>query len=102
MNFAKTPRIAISPVKQPSPSSSHPTVNSDDLVKNPKLRHSPVFALAGSVKAGIQKYLKALDSAKVSLRAPPLWEGATQSRPIKSCYDFIHVTILFDNKIAVL
>jgi Ca2+-binding EF-hand superfamily protein len=34
----------------------------DKLVKSPKLRHAPAFAGAGSAKAGIQNYLKTLDS----------------------------------------
>ena len=46
----------------------------DDLVKSPKFRHAPAFAGAGSAKlvpdsdqgAGIQNYLKTLDS-----RSPP-------------------------------
>jgi hypothetical protein len=34
----------------------------DELVKSPKFRHAPAFAGAGSAKAGIQNYLKTLDS----------------------------------------
>ena len=34
----------------------------DKLVKSPKFRHAPAFAGAGSAKAGIQNYLKTLDS----------------------------------------
>jgi hypothetical protein len=38
------------------------TSNIDNLVKTPGFRHAPAFAGAGSAKAGIQKYLKTLDS----------------------------------------
>jgi hypothetical protein len=34
----------------------------DKLVKSPKFRHAPAFPGAGSAKAGIQNYLKTLDS----------------------------------------
>ena len=34
----------------------------DKLAKSPKFRHAPAFAGAGSAKAGIQNYLKTLDS----------------------------------------
>jgi hypothetical protein len=34
----------------------------DELAKSPKFRHAPAFAGAGSAKAGIQNYLKTLDS----------------------------------------
>ncbi len=34
----------------------------DMLVKSPKFCHAPASAGAGSAKAGIQKYLKTLDS----------------------------------------
>jgi hypothetical protein len=37
-------------------------VNFDKLAKSPRFRHAPAFAGAGSAKAGIQNYLKKLDS----------------------------------------
>jgi hypothetical protein len=39
-----------------------PECNLDKLAKSPKFRHAPAFAGAGSAKAGIQNYLKTLDS----------------------------------------
>jgi hypothetical protein len=36
--------------------------NFDKLLKSPKFGHAPAFAGAGSAKAGIQNYLKTLDS----------------------------------------
>ena len=63
----------------------------DGLVKSPKLRHAPASAGAGSAKAGIQNYLKILDSR---------FRGNDAKGRIKTFYETINIYSWIVNEIA--